>query len=160
MSGLLANMPIARCTDEACFSVSTPDLLARAAQGDEAAKIEYARRKYNNKMKSYYADYSRRKARGEEPLPEPPPFRGIEDWDDAWLGPSAAPVPPQPKPERDPNVPYPLGIRKVMDSSIGAFYAVYYAPGKFYPDTCDNDMSVVRAHFERLKTKTNRGTLP
>jgi hypothetical protein len=155
MSGLLANMPIARCTDEACFSVSTPELLARAAQGDEAAKIEYARRKYNNKMKSYYADYARRTARGEAPLPEPPPFRGIEDWDDAWLSPPERPA-PKTKPERDPNALYQLAIRKVMDSSVGAFYAVYYAPGKFYPETCDNDMAVVRAHLERLKAaKTN-----
>lgn len=154
-----ANMPIAQCTDLECMSDSMEQLLSRAKEGDERAKLEIARRKYNHKMKSYYADYGRRVARGEEPLPEPAPFRGMEEWDDSWLGPPVRPERKPPPPPPDPSVPpppYPLGIRKVMDSSVGAFYAVYYAPGKFYPETCDNDMNAVKAHLARIKaTKTN-----
>jgi hypothetical protein len=152
-----ANMPIARCTDLECMSDSMEQLFVRAKEGDERAKLEIARRKYNHKMKNYYADYGRRVARGEEPLPEPAPFRGIEEWDDAWLGPAVRPErkpPPPPPVPPDPSVPpppYPLGIRKVLASKFGDFYAVYYAPGKFYSETCDTDMAVVRAHFERLK---------
>ena len=164
MSQLLANMPIAACTDEACFSVSKEELYRRSIAGDESAKVELARRRYNDRMKAYYRAAYKATQEGTEPPPEPPPFRGVEEFEASWGEraprkpadlqgrPAAAPPPPA-----APVSPDALYIDVVMKGSFGTIYGIFSAPGKFDPHTSGKDRAVVEGHLARMKTKTNRG---